>query len=123
MAGTTGQPTGFPAWGNGWTIYTTPGHPGHIWLSQLRYGDSENFIAHSPDGGETWRNINPGATHVVNFAMGKQAPNGTYPRLFKRAYVRGTQSWLHSDDKGANWVNFDSSAVPGAYLAGPTFCM
>ena len=122
---TTGQPTGF-APGNGWTLYTTPGFPGHLWLSQIQYWDSGNYIAHSPDGGATWVNINPGLTRVLNFTMGKQAPNGIYPRLFKRVFERGTFIWFYSDDKGATWVNFGTGAatIPaGSYLAHPTFCM
>ena len=127
---TPGQPADVPAnntFGmNGYTLYTVPGYPDHLWFScQFYYAASSNQIWHSEDGGNTWVKVNPGSIGVIYMAIGRAMNAGGYPRIFKRQYVNGSyMEWFASDDKCVTWTSLgkEPDVFPqGAYLTYPTF--
>lgn len=98
-------------------LRSTPGQAGHLWLA-----DGERLQC-SRDGGETWQTV-PGLRRVTMVALGKAAPESTYPAVYLWGRRAGDASdgCLRSTDRGVTWQRIDSDTqragnVPQALAA------
>lgn len=79
-------------------------HPGHL-LFANGPEQSEDFIeglSISEDGGSTWM-VMANTDKVLNFAVGKIAPGGSYPTIYINGEANGVYGYHKSIDKGQTW--------------------
>jgi len=86
-------------------LMSVPTQEGHLLFSNGPE-QATNFIeglSISEDGGASWIEMT-NTDKVLNFAVSKQAPTGTYPTIFIHGEVNGAIGFYRSEDKGATWT-------------------
>jgi Secretion system C-terminal sorting domain len=87
-------------------LVAAPNNAGHLWyVHSFEDGLSAiKSLKRSTDGGQTWSSL-ANTDEVINVALGKPAPSGSYPTLFIQGKVNGTQGYWMSANEGATWTN------------------
>ncbi len=60
-------------------------------------------LSMSEDGGQTWTTFTD-TDKVLNVAVGKAAPNASYPTIFIQGEVLGVFGYFKSEDEGQTWT-------------------
>ena len=102
----------------GGLIRTVPGKEGHLWVpldqSQvwLQKGYSENGLAYSEDGGNTWTRL-PAVSTAISVGLGKAKEGANYETIFIWGVAGGAENPLglyRSTDKGESWIRINDDA-------------
>lgn len=102
----------------GGLIRTVPGKEGHLWVpldqSQvwLQKGYSENGLAYSEDGGNTWTRL-PAVSTAISVGLGKAKEGAEYETIFIWGVAGGSENPLglyRSTDKGESWIRINDDA-------------
>lgn len=94
-----------PKWAYHGKLRSVYQHAGHLWFAPGRQQSVAAIggLSHSTDGGETWQTLE-GTTEVLNVAIGKPAPNASYPTVFIQGRVNGSFGYFQSNDEGETWT-------------------
>lgn len=79
------------------------GKEGHLWLATKGSG-----LHRTTNGGANFSKI-ASVTEAYKVAVGKAAPNASYPALFIWGVVDGVNGLFRSDDEGNNWERINDS--------------
>lgn len=102
----------------GGLIRTVPGKEGHLWVpldqaqAWLAKGYSENGLAYTENGGESWTRLANVSTAIA-VGLGKAAEGAAYEAIYIWGVAGGSENPLgvyRSTDKGETWIRVNDNA-------------
>ena len=89
--------------------YSTPGIDGDIWVPIPGYG-----LYHSVTYSANYQKV-ASVQNATAVALGKSAPNSSYPSIFMNGEVNNVTAIFRSDDEGVTWNQISDSLGFGGY--------
>ncbi len=117
-------------WSSGASIHASPGVANDLWALTGGGGNQNGGnLYHSTNGGVTW-SLFPSASnfgHVLNYALGANAPASTNPTLYIAGQYYGSYGVFRSNDMGVTFDTISNDAnigvVSGARGYSSPWCM